>query len=82
MIKTLVSHIPNVAICLLFLSIFNNYLIFIATQTFALIATSVSQKFPAPWAKEDFHAPMVKSGLFGFYRAAGYLGELEKTTKQ
>jgi hypothetical protein len=71
-IKTFVSHIPNVAICLLFLSIFNNYLIFVATQTFALIATSVSQKFPSPWAKEDFHAPMIKPGLFGFPRGAGY----------
>ncbi|MHA2226420.1 MAG: hypothetical protein ACXAC8_14520 [Candidatus Hodarchaeales archaeon] len=79
-IKTVVSHLPNVAICLLFLSIYNNYLLFVATQTFALIATSIFQKFPAPWAKEDFHAPMVKPGLFGFPRGAGYLGEIDKTT--
>jgi hypothetical protein len=71
-IKTFVSHLPNVAICLLFLSIFNNYLLFVATQTFALIATSVSQKFPSPWAKENFHSPMIKPGLFGFPRGAGY----------
>ena len=75
MIKTLVSHIPNVAICLLFLSFYDNYLIFIATQTFALIATSIFQKFPAPWAKEEFNAPRVKPGLFGFSRAAGYQEE-------
>ncbi|UCG01622.1 MAG: hypothetical protein JSW11_18680 [Candidatus Heimdallarchaeota archaeon] len=81
-IKTVVSHIPNVAICLLFLVFYNNYLIFIATQTFALIATSIFQKFPAPWAKEDFHAPMVKPGLFGFPRAAGYLGENDKTSRK
>ena len=77
-IKTFASHIPNVAICLLFLSIFNNYLIFVATQTFALIATSVSQKFPSPWAKEHFHAPMIKPGLFGFPRGAGYQENVEE----
>jgi len=82
MIKTFISHIPNVAICLLFLSIFNNYVIFVATQTFALIATSVSQKFPSPWAKETFNAPMVKPGLFGFPRAAGYQGIIENTIKK
>ena len=80
MIKTFFSHVPNVAICLLFLSLYNNYLIFVATQTFALIATSIFQKFPAPWAKEDFNAPMVKSGLFGFPHGAGYQGKIKKAT--
>jgi len=72
MLKTLISHIPNIAICFLFLVFYNNYLIFVATQTFALIASSIFQKFPAPWAKEEFHVPMVKLGLFGFQRGAGY----------
>ncbi len=81
MIKTLVSHIPNVAICLLFLLFYNNYLLYVATQTFALIATSIFQKFPAPWAKEDFHAPMVKPGLFGFPHGAGYR-ENDQTTER
>lgn len=81
-IKTFVSHIPNVAICLLFLSIFNNYLIFVATQTFALIATSVSQKFPSPWAKEHFHTPMIKPGLFGFPRGAGYQENVREKLKK
>jgi len=82
MIKTFVSHVPNMAICLLFLSFYNNYLIYVATQTFALIATSIFLKFPAPWAKGDFHAPMVKPGLFGFPRGAGYLGEIDKATRK
>lgn len=42
-------------------------------RIFALIATSIFQKFPSPWAKEDFHAPMTKPGLFGFPHGAGYL---------
>ncbi len=79
-LKTLVSHVPNVAICLCFLVIYENYLIYVATQTFALIATSIFQKFPAPWVKGNFHAPMTKPGLFGLPRGAGYLGEIDKAT--
>ncbi len=71
-IKTLFSHIPNVAICLLFLVMFENYLIFVIAQTFALIASSIFQKFPAPWAKGKFHAPMTKPGILGFPHGAGY----------
>ncbi|MFX1418268.1 MAG: hypothetical protein ACFE9N_05030 [Promethearchaeota archaeon] len=74
-IKTVVCHIPNIAICLGFLTIWNNYTIYIILQTFALIASSIFQKFPAPWAKGKFHAPMVKPGIFGYPHGAGYLGE-------
>jgi hypothetical protein len=45
---------------------------------FALLASTIFQKFPAPWAKGNFHAPMVKSGLFGLPHGAGYLKELDK----
>ncbi len=75
MIKTILCHFPNIIICLLFLSIYNNYLIFVTTQTFALLASTIFQKFPAPWAKEKFHAPTIKPGLFGLPRGAGYQGE-------
>ncbi len=74
-IKTIVCHIPNIAICLAFLIIWNNYAIYIALQTFALIASTIYQKFPAPWAKGQFHAPMVKSGIFGRPHGNGYLDD-------
>ena len=35
-IKTLVTHIPNVTLCLIFLAVHGNYAIFIALQTLAL----------------------------------------------
>lgn len=73
-LKTIISHIPNVAICLLFLLIYNNYLIYVLTQIFALTAASIFQKFPSPWAKGNFHAPMIKPGLFGLPHGSGYLG--------
>jgi len=74
-IKTLVCHIPNVALTVGFLIIWENYAIFILFFILALMAATIFQKFPAPWAKGEFHAPMVKSGIFGFYRGAGYKDE-------
>ncbi|UCC18403.1 MAG: hypothetical protein JSV62_09830 [Promethearchaeota archaeon] len=74
-IKTVICHIPNIAICLGFLLIWNNYAFFIILQTFALIASSIFQKFPAPWTKGDFHAPMVKRGICGLLHATGYKKE-------
>ncbi|MFX0105098.1 MAG: hypothetical protein ACFE75_06380 [Candidatus Hodarchaeota archaeon] len=77
-IKTIVCHIPNIAICLGFLTIWNNYFIYIFFQIFALVAAAVFQKFPAPWAKGNFHAPMVKSGILGYPRGRGFVVEKSK----
>ncbi len=74
-IKTLACHIPNAAISLGFLTIWNNYLIFITLFIFALTASSIFQKFPSPWAKGSFNAPMVKPGIFGLPRGSGYLAK-------
>ncbi|MFX1589985.1 MAG: hypothetical protein ACFFC1_17720 [Promethearchaeota archaeon] len=74
-IKTVICHIPNIVISLGFLINWNNYAIFITLQTFALIASAIFQKFPAPWAKGNFNAPMVKRGIFGYPHGSGYLGE-------
>jgi hypothetical protein len=74
-IKTVVCHIPNIAISLGFLTIWNNYTLFIILQIFALVASTIFQKFPAPWAKGDFHAPMTKPGIGGLPRGSGYLGK-------
>ncbi|MHA1473549.1 MAG: hypothetical protein ACTSRX_03960 [Promethearchaeota archaeon] len=80
-LKTLVSHIPNVALCLLFLVLYENYWLFVFTQTFALIATTIFQKFPAPWAKGEFHAPMTKKGMFKLPRGAGFTKNYENVQK-
>jgi len=80
-LKTLVSHIPNVALCLLFLVLYENYWLYVFTQTFALVATTLFQKFPAPWAKGEFHAPMTKKGIFGLPRGAGFTQVYENAQK-
>jgi hypothetical protein len=80
LIKTLVSHIPNIALSLGFLAIWGNYLIFVMIFIVALVATTIFQRFPAPWAKGQFHAPMTKSGIGGFLRCAGYLEDIDKSS--
>jgi len=45
---------------------------------FALVASTIFQKFPAPWAKGYFHAPKVKPGIGGYPHGTGYLGEIDK----
>ena len=43
----------------------------------ALISSAIAQRFPAPWAKGNFHAPMVKTGIFGLPYGSGYLEKKE-----
>ncbi|MFW9902047.1 MAG: hypothetical protein ACFFDY_12310 [Candidatus Thorarchaeota archaeon] len=81
-IKTLVCHIPIVTISLGFLTFWNNYAIFILFFIFALIASSIFQKFPAPWVKGEFHAPMVKPGIGGLPHGSGYLSEKENQSNK
>ena len=72
LIKTFACHMPNVLIGLGFLTIWGNYGIFIITFIIALISSTIAQKFPAPWAKGKFHAPMVKPGIFGLSYGSRY----------
>ncbi len=81
-IKTLVCHVPNVAISLGFLIIWNNFVIFIMIYIFALVSSSIFQKFPAPWAKGEFHAPMTKPGIGGLPHGSGYLGKEENENEK
>jgi hypothetical protein len=75
-VKTAVCHIPNVAICLAFLNQYDNYALFVLWQTMALVAASIFQKFPAPWAQaKKFDAPMTQPGIFGLPRGLGYIEE-------
>jgi len=72
LVKTFVCHMPNALISLGFLTIWGNYAMFIFIFIIALLSSTIAQKFPAPWAKGNFHAPMVKSGIFGLPIGSGY----------
>ena len=72
LIKTFTCHLPNSLISLGFLTIWSNYALFICIFIIALTSSTIAQRFPAPWAKGNFHAPMVKSGIFGLPYGSGY----------
>ena len=72
LVKTFVCHLPNATFSLGFLTLWGNYAIFILIFIIALLSSAIAQRFPAPWAKGNFHAPMVKSGIFGLPIGSGY----------
>jgi hypothetical protein len=75
-IKTLFTHIPNVTLCLIFLTIYENYAIFIALQTLALVGCSINMRMPAPWSKEKTPAARkVPSIFWGLPRCGGYISD-------
>ena len=78
LIKTFACHIPNSLISFSFLAIWGNYSIFILIFIIALLSSTIAQRFPAPWAKGNFHAPMVKPGIFGLPYGSGYEGKKEE----
>jgi hypothetical protein len=54
-IKALGCHIPNLAITLTYLAIYDNYAIFLGLQVFACVAASLGMRFPAPWSTPSEH---------------------------
>jgi len=74
-VKVLATHIPNITACLIFFSIYENYTIFIALQTWALLGASVAMRMPTPWSQEVTPPATRTSGLFGLKRASGYVSE-------
>lgn len=49
-VKALGCHIPNLAICLTFLALYENYALFVALEVLACIPPAIGMRFPAPWA--------------------------------
>lgn len=48
-IKALGCHIPNLAIGLTHLTLYDNYFIFVSAQVLACVSAAVGMRFPAPW---------------------------------
>jgi hypothetical protein len=49
-IKALGCHIPNLTINLVYLALFDNYLIFVLLQVAACTSAGIGMRYPAPWA--------------------------------
>lgn len=48
-IKALGCHIPNLAIALTHLTLYNNYAIFVSAQVIACVSAALGMRYPAPW---------------------------------
>ena len=69
------THIPNMTLCLTWFACYQNYHLFIALQTLALLAASFGMRMPAPWSRESTPAARRVPGLLGLPRAGGYIEE-------
>ncbi|WP_101759035.1 hypothetical protein [Oceanicoccus sp. KOV_DT_Chl] len=49
-IKALGCHIPNLSINLVYLALYDNYLIFVLLQVLACTSAGIGMRYPAPWA--------------------------------
>lgn len=52
-IKASCCHIPNLIIALTYLTLYENYLIFVLAQVVACMSAAIGMRFPAPWAAPD-----------------------------
>lgn len=49
-VKTFVGHIPNLALTLTYVAVWDNYLIFVGLQVIAVTSAAVGMHLPPPWA--------------------------------
>jgi hypothetical protein len=50
-IKATCCHIPNLLILLPFLTLYENYALFVGAQVWACVSAALGMRFPAPWVK-------------------------------
>jgi len=50
-IKATCCHIPNLAINLTYLTLYENYAIFVGVQLIACISAAIGMRYPAPWSE-------------------------------
>jgi hypothetical protein len=72
-VKTLVTHIPNITACLTFYALYGNHAVFVALQTWSLVGASIAMRMPAPWSRAVTPPATRSPGLFGLTRASGYV---------
>jgi hypothetical protein len=72
-VKVIATHIPNITACLIFFGLYENYALFVALQTLALLGASLTMRMPAPWSREVTLPATRSVGLLGLVRASGYI---------
>ena len=75
-LKVPLTHIPNVTLSLIFFIIHQNYVIFVALQTLALLGASIHMRIPAPWSREKTPSARREQSMFWrLPRCGGYISE-------
>jgi hypothetical protein len=75
-LKVPLTHVPNVTLSLIFFILYQNYAIFIALQTLALLGASIHMRMPAPWSTDKTPAARREPSIFwGLPRCGGYISE-------
>jgi len=77
-IKATCCHIPNLAMNLVYLTLYENYLIFVAMQLIACVSAGVGMRYPAPWAEPSKLNYAVRTAA-KIPRCTGYVPENPKS---
>jgi hypothetical protein len=71
-LKTALLHIPQTAICTLYLAVYGNVWVLIGLQTLALLAAAIFMRLPPWWSTETTPAARPHPSILGLVRGGGY----------
>lgn len=77
-IKATCCHIPNLALLLTYLTLYENYLIFVLAQVIACTSAGIGMRYPAPWAQPSKLDYAVRTDA-RIPRCTGYIPDDPKT---
>lgn len=77
-IKASCCHIPNLALALTYLTLYENYLIFVLAQVIACTSAGIGMRFPPPWAEPSRLNYAVRTDA-RIPRCTGYIPEDPKS---
>jgi hypothetical protein len=77
-IKASCCHIPNLAMNLTYLTLYENYLIFVSMQLIACVSAGIGMRYPAPWAEPAKLNYAVRTAA-KIPRCTGYIPENPKS---
>jgi hypothetical protein len=77
-IKASCCHIPNLTIALIYLTLYENYLIFVLAQVVACTSAGIGMRYPAPWSEPSRLNYAVRTAA-RIPRCTGYIPESPKS---
>lgn len=72
-LKTIVVHMPQSFLCIVYVTLYNNFIILIALQTLALVGASIFMRMPPFWSTEPTPPARAHPFLFGLVYGGGYV---------